>query len=175
MSTGTQATYREAVLELWQIWKKDGRTFDLGKILANKNLQGDDGANGRLSEAVFRDLPERIGTPGVTTWDEESTRTLLRSLPDHLLDIQRKADLRMPHDPDQVQAFGDYYRDFTKLVLRAAFLELLFSTKNSPDLLGALFHRTYKNPGDANWCWYEVISELSAVAEKEIGIVYKYE
>ncbi len=175
MSTETRSKHRESVVELWNLWKRSGRTFDLGKILASsKQLAGEDGVSGRLSELVERELPSRIGTVGVVTWDDESARALLRNLPDYLVEIKRRSDIDMPYDVDQVQYFNDYYRDFTRIVLREAVFPMLFSQENLPHLLGRVFLRDYTRPDNLNWCWFEVMHEFFAIIEEDLGIIYKY-
>lgn len=176
LATGTGATHRGVVVELWKLWKTSGRTFDLGAILASpEKLLEDDGVNGRFNDLVGQELPSRIGAVGVVTWSDESARALLRDLPDHIVQIKRESDIDHPYDPDQVQSYDNYYRDFTKIVLRQALLQMLFATENPPRLLSLAFNRTYDDSWSTSRCWYELIREFVSIAEEDLGIFYKYE
>lgn len=167
-------TPRESTVALVQYWREHGKTFDLEKVLSSDDLWDDDGVNGRLNEIAKRELPARLGTVGTTTLNEESTRALLRGLPDYLLEIKRGTDIDPPYDVDQVQSFDNFYRDVTRAFLRAVVLQLLFSTGNPPHLVALALEREFADPANINRCWYEITGEFVDHLQEDLGIVYKF-
>jgi len=169
MSIGT---HRQPVIEMWQLWKDQHKTFDLAAVLALKGLAGDDGVNGRLEAAVLRRLPTCIHV-GTVTCGTSVAAALLRSIPEYLVAIQQDAGLDAPYDFDQVQYYSNFYQDFTQAVLREAALQMLISKETSPLALQAVLQREFSPPNYGTH-WMQIGKEFADLMRLDMKIVYNY-